>query len=100
MLPAERRRAGLAVVARINELGSTVPKIAAKAGVSANTLRRLIRGVTWPNDDSRQRITGALGWPRGEISRQAVVRDGQLDQWTTSELLKEVLRRIDRPGNG
>lgn len=86
------------MVARINELGLTVPKIAAKAGVSPNTLRRLIRGVTWPNDDSRQRITDALGWPPGEIARRAVVRDGELDRWTTAELLDEVRRRVAREG--
>jgi transcriptional regulator with XRE-family HTH domain len=72
MTPEQRLRAGQAIQARLNELQLTVPKLAGKSGVSAATIRSLIKGQRWPGLDTRTELEKALDWKAGEIMRRAV----------------------------
>lgn len=72
MTPEQRLRAGQAVQVRLNELQLSVPKLAGKSGVSAATIRSLIKGQRWPGADTRTELERALDWRAGEIMRRAV----------------------------
>lgn len=94
MTPEEmRHRAGRAVGARIAEMGTTIRAVAAQAGVHPDTLSGFIHGRHWPHEDTRERISKALGWPHGEIVSRAMVIDG-LSTYSLRDLLCEALRRI------
>lgn len=94
MIPEQRKRAGDAVLLRLAQLHMSVPKLAERSGVSAATLRALIRGERWPNSHTRERINHALGWPPGELAQRAVVEHVcTLDMFTFDEILAEIGKR-------
>lgn len=95
--PDERRRAGRAVSARIDEMHSTFAAVARAAGVSRSTVRDLARGERWPREESRQRIAAAIGWPEGEIDRYvSPVDPAYLDRAPLIDLAEALCRRITR----
>lgn len=67
-----REEVGRAVEARIADLGTSLARLAEVANVGESTLRRLIRGDTWPNAATRSRIEIALGWNFGTLHRLAL----------------------------
>ena len=81
---------------RIELAGLTTSEVAKAAQIDARTLRDLMSGRRWPRATVRQGVEDALGWPRGEILRQA--RDGleALAVYTDAELAAELLYRIRR----
>jgi transcriptional regulator with XRE-family HTH domain len=89
-----RKRAGLAVQARIAALHVTATDIARLAGVDPKTIRGLINGTSWPRTSTQARIEEALGWDEGEIVRRATSEDRPLAAYSTGELLSELCRRI------
>lgn len=95
MTPEQRHRAGLSVAARILDMGTTVPTIAAEANVAPTTIRALIRGARWPTIASRQRICAALRWPAGEIERRAFLGDVRLAEFSILELARELCHRLE-----
>jgi transcriptional regulator with XRE-family HTH domain len=90
--PEQRKRAGQAVQTRLLEMQLTVPKLADKSGVSAATIRSLIKGQRWPGLDTRRELERALDWKAGEISRRAVGSRAfdSIHEMTTSELLATI----------
>jgi len=95
--PEERKRAGLAVDARISGLHTNAAAIARRAGIDPKTLRALLAGESWPTAATRARICEALDWPIGELSRRAL-DGGGLETYTTRDLLVEVWRRVEQAG--
>lgn len=89
-----RRRAGQAVATRIADLHTTAAAVARRAQVDPRTLRALIRGQRWPQQDVRDRINEALHWPPGEIVRRAEARI-ELKSFSARELIEELCRRAD-----
>lgn len=82
----------------MKELGLTVAELAAKAGVDPGTVRGLITGRRWLREDTRERITTALGWPRGEIARRVWTGQIAIEQASTEDLIHELCRRFDVNG--
>lgn len=98
MTPEQRKRAGQAVAERLDQLGMTVPQLAAAAQVHPSTIRALLHGARWPADRTRDRLTAALQWPRGEIARRAVQDSEPLSRFTALDLLEELYRRARAAG--
>ena len=90
--PEQRQRASLAIRARMNETGATVPSLAKKAGIDQATIRSLLSAQRWPRKATLVRLNKALGWPEGEINRRAELRP-ELQEFTSVELIAELYRR-------
>jgi predicted transcriptional regulator len=93
--PEQRRRAGLAVAARLRELNKTVPEVARHAGISPSTIRSLINGEHWPNPRTVESVHRVLGWPDDELLRRALDGDTRLHGFRTIDLVREVCRRLE-----
>lgn len=91
--PEQRRRAGRAVAARIADLQTSVAEVARRAQIDPRTLRTLANGTRWPRAAVRARITDALHWPAGEITRRAIGGRPGLSDYTSRELLAELCDR-------
>lgn len=92
----DRRKAGRAVAERMAQLHLSVPLVAEIAHVDATTLRRLLRGDVWPQEDTRRRIAVALRWPPAEIARIAETDDAaDARTLTTAQLMTELCRRYN-----
>jgi lambda repressor-like predicted transcriptional regulator len=95
MTPEDQQRAGRAVAARIDELGTNVAAIARRAQVDPKTVRALINGTRWPTYASRARINHALDWPPGEIGRRAFEVPDAFRGIPSTVLLSELCRRAE-----
>lgn len=93
MTPEQRVRAAGAVIERIERLATTPTALARDAGIARRTLRLFLSGERWPGVGVRTSLEQALGWPLGELARQA--RDGieALAAYTDDELRDELRRR-------
>lgn len=78
----------------MQQLGLSPPALARMAQLSPNTVRKLINGEVWPRPESRARLNLALDWPDGEIARRSAGLDPRLRQFSLTELLDEVMRRV------
>ncbi|MBB5431403.1 helix-turn-helix domain-containing protein [Nocardiopsis composta] len=63
-----RTRLGAAVEDRIDELGLEYVEVAARAGISVETLAKVRRGEK-VRDTTLRKIEQALGWPRGHMEQ-------------------------------
>lgn len=89
MIPEQRKHAGDAIRRRMREIDLSAPKLAVRMGVSESTIRRTIKGNSWPSSVTHGLLEEALDWPRGEVARRAVLDDRlpMLTTLTTDELL-------------
>lgn len=71
MTEPARRRVSEALAGRMTALHLTVTDLAAKADVDPATIRRVLRGHTWPRQGTRRALEHALGWPVDEFARLA-----------------------------
>src|SRR5262245_23913472 len=75
--PDERlQRIGAAVRDRLERLGESPERVAARAQVGMNTIRRLIAGENMPRASTLRAISDALGWPSTALIE---IGDGRLD---------------------
>ena len=73
--------------------GMTPGELASRAGVDERTIYSLLNGRRWPSKENRDRIEQALGWPVGELWRQAVNGHEALGCFTDRDLLHELVAR-------
>lgn len=107
----ERSKAEVAalVKARMKELGMTQGRLQAAAKVDPKTLRALLDGERWPQEENRLKFEKALGWQVGSIQEIRAGNDptpiepepeSPLLRATDDELLAEVRRRLERVSVG
>ena len=66
--PPHHARAREAAVQRMREMGLTYTLLAAKIGVTRQSLSDFARGRTWPQDTTLTRIDQGLEWDPGTIA--------------------------------
>jgi DNA-binding XRE family transcriptional regulator len=74
-LEGDRKRLASEIVARRNELGLNQAELAARAGLSATTLRSLESGARTGRRESLRKLEPALGWQEG--SAKAILAGGK-----------------------
>lgn len=97
--PEEIARAGQITQARMTSLGLTPADVARAAHVDQRTVRRLIAGTHFPSTRICNALCEALGWPVGELWRQAVGGHEAMAVYTNRDLLHELVARARRCGD-
>lgn len=67
VMKRSRAAVGVLVRQRMKELGLTEAALRKKSGVDPKTLKALLHGDRWPQEETRSRIEISLGWEFGSI---------------------------------